>query len=874
MISSPSPDPDGKHIDTGGGSYIQQGVTTGGGDFVNRDKIVYQGGEPLTLPTPDEWLAYARAVQQAYARWADQPDTPEPPLYQQGDDPRQAPDAYIDLRATLPMRVAEFRPQADGREAPAQELLVAIAHDHRTIILGEPGSGKTTALERLAWVMATKALQESHAARTIPIFTRLADYQGDPDLIPLLTRALNRHNAFTLSEAATRCLLQDRQCIVVLLLDGLNEFPRTHQSSGPAALRHHLDDYPHHIVHVTCRTADFDPATTALPQAHLWTVQPLVDTIGYWDDEQGESDLRSYLRRHLGASKGKRLYDRLKADDKLRTLAQLPLFLWMLKETGGEGGELPPDRGNLVRSFVRSSRLLGRIARAERAERSLEALGWRLQQNGALELDAAELYAELEVIRGRLPYDLPDLCQRLQEAGLLIELGDDRFRLLHQLIQEYGAAAWLARQPDCAAQLPRLAHSDWWRETVILALWLRTDLHTPDYLLSLMGDPAVDLRVRVAAGQVLAQVGDPRFVLQTRPLPSSAQGQRIVRYIEPPMVLIPAGEAVLGGEDPEGLHESDELPACTVPIADFELAAYPVTNAEYRCFIESGGYDDESLWTTVGRQWLRGESRLDAETEAQYRQVHRALASDIDALIAQLKRVQQLSDEDANTYRIFAGWTEDRFVEYYNRNYLGEQRRAPVWWDDSRFNGSNQPVVGVNWYEAMAYAAWLSRVTGQVYRLPTEAEWEWAARRQGVESGRTFAKSPTAGRRYPWGDAWAPERANSSESRLGQPSPVGIYPYGATPDGLYDLAGNIYEWTLSIYRPYPYIAADGREDVESDGLRVYRGGSWYVTGNRLRCAFRYWFNAWDGFNNLGIRLARLLSPAVPCQLSPQPGDLA
>ena len=614
-----------------------------------------------------------------------------------------------------------------------------------------------------------------------------------------------------------------------------------------------------------------------MPQAALWTVQPLVDTIGYWDDQQGESDLRTYLRRHLGASKGKRLYNRLKADDKLRTLAQLPLFLWMFKETGGEGGELPPDRGNLVRSFVRSSRLLGRIARAERAERSLEALGWRLQQNGALELDAEGLYAELEAVRGRLPYDLTDLRQRLQETGLLIELSDDRFRLLHQLIQEYGAAAWLSRQPDCAAHLPRLAQSDWWRETVILALWLRNDLHTPDYLLSLMSDPRVDLRVRVAAGQVLAQVGDPRFVVQRRPLPPhppSTGDVGGVHYIEPPMVLIPAGEAVLGGEDPAGLQESDELPACTVPIAAFELAVYPVTNAEYRCFVEVGGYADETLWTTAGRQWLRGESKLDAETEAQCRQVHRALARDVEAVIAQAKRDLQLSDEDANSYRIFAGWTEERFVEYYNNNLLGEQRRAPVWWDDSRFNGANQPVVGVNWYEALAYAAWLSRVTGQHYRLPTEAEWEWAARRQGVESSLTFDKSQTAGRRYPWGDGWDAARANSSESRLGQPSPVGIYPHGATPDGLHDLAGNVYEWTLSIYRPYPYLADDGREDVESEGLRVYRGGSWYVARNRLRCAFRDGDDTWNRNDFLGIRLARLLSPAVPCLLSPQTGDSA
>ena len=81
----------------------------------------------------------------------------------------------------------------------------------------------------------------------------------------------------------------------------------------------------------------------------------------------------------------------------------------------------------------------------------------------------------------------------------------------------------------------------------------------------------------------------------------------------------------------------------------------------------------------------------------------------------------------------------------------------------------NQPVVGVNWYEAMAYAAWLSSVTGQAYRLPTEAEWEWAARR--------------SVRRYPWGNDWDADRCNWRGSRLNRGNPVGVYPHGATPDG-------------------------------------------------------------------------------------------
>ena len=117
--------------------------------------------------------------------------------------------------------------------------------------------------------------------------------------------------------------------------------------------------------------------------------------------------------------------------------------------------------------------------------------------------------------------------------------------------------------------------------------------------------------MRVAAATVLAEVGDPRFVRRTY-----ADG---VAAIEPQMVEIPAGEAILGGADPEAYD--DEQPECRVPVAAFELAVYPVTNAEFACFVEAGGYDDPTLWTAGGQAWLRGEGKLDPETEQNLREL-------------------------------------------------------------------------------------------------------------------------------------------------------------------------------------------------------------------------------------------------------------
>lgn len=137
-------------------------------------------------------------------------------------------------------------------------------------------------------------------------------------------------------------------------------------------------------------------------------------------------------------------------------------------------------------------------------------------------------------------------------------------------------------------------------------------------------------------------------------------------------------------------------------MAAFELAIYPVTNAEFECFMQAGGYEDDSLWTAAGRVWLRGERTLDAEAEQQYRGAFRVIADDVEGVIAQLN----LDDETADFYRdVAANWSEDDFLNAYAQQVLGEQRREPYYWNDSLFNGQNQPVVGVNWYEAMAYTA-------------------------------------------------------------------------------------------------------------------------------------------------------------------------
>ena len=144
----------------------------------------------------------------------------------------------------------------------------------------------------------------------------------------------------------------------------------------------------------------------------------------------------------------------------------------------------------------------------------------------------------------------------------------------------------------------------------------------------------------------------------------------------------------------------------------------------------------------------------------------------------------------------------------------------------------DHPVVEVNQTDVLAFAKFYG-----LY-LPSEAEWEKAAR-------------GTDGRDYPWGDDWDKNKCNNflywqEKRRLlfwkksGTTTPVGFFsPDGDSPYGCVDMAGNVWEWTRSIYKEYPYDAQDGREEEGGDDLRVFRGGSFGSYDRNVRCAYRY-----------------------------------
>ncbi len=194
----------------------------------------------------------------------------------------------------------------------------------------------------------------------------------------------------------------------------------------------------------------------------------------------------------------------------------------------------------------------------------------------------------------------------------------------------------------------------------------------------------------------------------------------------------------------------------------FAIARYPLTVAQYGLFMADGGYEEPRYWggaESVGWQWRLTDHHVERRGEGPVTQ--------------------------------------------------------PEYWQQPRWHGRNRPIVGVSWYEAQAYCAWLAEKSGRAYRLPTEEEWERAARH-------------TDGREWAWGNEWEDGIINSAEAQINRTTAVGSFPRAAAECGAQDMSGNVFEWTASF------------RDDDRDSYGV-RGGAWTDDRYVARVSYRYWY---------------------------------
>ncbi len=523
---------------------------------------------------------------------------------------------------------------------------------------------------------------------------------------------------------------------------------------------------------------------------------------------------------------------------------------------------------------------------------ALSRLAYAMQEKG-LETEGAQVRVAYDQACALLGCDPRQERQEdILKAGVSLNVLDEDLAqgevlFFHQLLQEFFAARKLAGEPNpelvrvawqadkvspsLKESVASLADSDplpllpqtGWEETTVLASVMAHDpvafirelmnvnlplaarcvampeMETPPEfkrqvqkaLIERTEDRNADLRARMAAGLALGKVGDPRFERRTGP-----QGND---YLLPPMATIPAGEYPIGSD--EGLYK-DEAPAHTVKLETFQIGVFPVTNAEYGLFIAAGGYEEERWWRTeAAKAWRRGEGASEGPRQ-HWRNLRIKFQGMSEENINHLVKGNLITSEQAEEWITIRNLTEERFEALLVESFpSGKRYTEPGAWNDESFNNPNQPVVGVCWHEAWAYCAWMSEQTGRIYRLPTEAEYEAAAGR-------------SDGRKYAYGEEFDAGRSNTLESHILRTTAVGIFE-NATPDGVFDLLVNVYTWTSSEYKPYPYRANDGREDLNrAEELRVLRGGSWRGLQYHARAASRDYINPANRNFDFGFRV--------------------
>jgi len=772
------------------------------------------------------------------------------------------------------------------------DITQATAQHDALVLLGEPGAGKTTVLYRLALDAAQRRLTTGEGS--LPLYLSLADYRNYASPTEFVTATWQ---PFLGGGEVTDWLHRGE---LLLLLDALNEMPFRDERDyreRVGAWRRFVENWPGNHLLFTCRSRDYSEPL-GLHQVEIQQLDDervqnflgkyLADDLARtaWERLDGDPLLKLvrnpyYLSilAYILAAGGKWPTNRARM---LNDFVELLLAREQTRNHPDWPGAAPL-----------------RDALAGLAER-IQPLGQGIR------LPRGEMLARIpaQVAGPDGPVDTPPpVVLRLGLRATLLDIerspeGEERTRFYHHQLQELFAAHALLSRFRAGEDLtdrwrwPRLVGemedpgslgdfeplpsppTTGWEEPTVLATGLApdpaafveavrqanpvlaarclTEAGIPDLadvtesvqgeLLREMEDPQVHLRARIAAGEALGTLDDPRFQR------TEVEGQQVLL---PPLVHIPAGTFHIGSSRLHVLRwmlrgftvAMDELPRHKVNLPTYYIGRFPVTNAEYAGFLEAGGYRETRYWPDpIAQAWLQGEE-VESGAMKQAMQVWQAVREN-----PVLLRRAGLTSRQVTAWEQLAQMDEDEARQKISEAYVDRPRDRPAYWEDEQYSNPAQPVVGVNWYEAQAYCRWLTDIVQmtdcdlQVWRdgeaemhhfqpgsllarLPTEAEWERAARGE-------------RGRIYPWGNRWDAARCNTWEGHVLRPTPAGVYPHGLTPEGAHDMAGNVWEWTASLYRPYPYDPDDGRNDPESEDARVVRGGSWNFNEGYARCAIR------------------------------------
>ena len=763
---------------------------------------------------------------------------------------------YTPLTTVLMPAEKSARPPKDRKAAePREQKPVPLQEALRyspIVIVGDPGAGKTTFLHRIAFAACETLLGRDPTAvgellktpgRPFPVMiplSRLAEFiqqkrrpagaaseyptdLDSPDWLFHYLGAISRERGWGLGADFFRGKLGQKDG-ALLLLDALDEAPdRLARKSLLRLVELAGQRFGQARIVVTSRPPAYG-GEDVIPG--FTTVQ-----IGPLQDEAIDTFLANWCRLlypesdESAAKHGEQLQAEIHSRPEILDMAVNPVMLTALAVVHWNDKHLPDQRAELYEAVLRwlARRREERIeqVRAERCLDLMAQLAYAMHTERTGKKVEIAPYAAARAIAPRfreLPEEekIPAAEQLLGEeelhSGIIVRRGD-LLKFWHQTFQEYlSARAVAGKQAEWRRLLieEQKAYLPEWRETLLL---LAGVLHSqsPDRVDALVKLILDELRDPVRLRDCARAVGLVGAILQDL---------RAVNY----RVSDPRYEAnlrrALGVFDRDAVREVE---------FDIRLAAAEAIGQAGDPRLKADNWvrvEGDAFWMGAQKENPKGRN-FDPEAHDDVAPVHQAQVYPF-----LLARYPAMVEEfagfvDAGGYRDEKHWRLGGYGRYPEPDNWRAQLRHP-----------SRPVVSVSWYEAAAYCHWAG------CRLPTEAEWEFSAR------------NGAAATRYPWPDGEPDEAKANFAMRPGHPTPVGLYPAGATRSGLEDMAGNVWEWVADWYGKYPAQASTNPPGPPKGTSKVLRGGSWYIGPGYLRSSGRSLGVPEGRVDNIGFRCAR------------------
>ena len=787
------------------------------------------------------------------------------------------------------------------RELTAQSALKQAFKRHRLLlVLGDPGSGKTTLLKYYA-MLCLKDQHERLGMETaiLPMYLPLREVRTPQGELPPLHKCLAKWTSeryLNIDATIFYGWLKERPTLV--LLDGLDEISDLDKRQEICEwIDKAATGLPNGRFVVTSRWTGYRKADGI----ELEFEHSRADVRDFSTEQQKEFlekwFVAAYLREPPVKSTAEPMWrsrqtrkalDRANAivqflgeeeNRGVRELASVPMLLQVIAILWRERENLPQGRAELYDAALKylldyrdRRRRIKPLMRASQALRVLCPVAfWMQDELHADEVQKSAMHDKMEgklaAMKNRVPAE--DFCENLRDrAGLVADYGADYYVFRHKSFREYLAGLELAmqsrRDAKCLDAIAGQFGDDWWNEPLRFFMGQVDDVLFDQFMSALFESDASGNMDQKSHDLLLAMVREAperRIDSLVRCLNDEDLHGSRKRYIVDCLKTIGSDEALDavaefakestqtdardlaqdviaerrvekgGGADgifrvrpnvgvfrdlPQSFRNGFELNAEYIHIPagrykyqgkeerevpDLYFAKYPVTNRRYRGFINYLVYDCVSVT----------EKSLPFDTFA-------------DALLRFAEAYEGFTE--------YLGADPSKWADKLRSNYDEEKR----------FKGDDQPVVGISWFDAQAYCLWLSALQTAfqgvslegsrcAYRLPKEVEWEWAA--GGGE------------RKFPWPDEKGEPTGKLANyrSNVGETTPVGRYPEGATPEGLMDMAGNVWEWMENLY---------GHKDYPEG--RSLRGGSWGSDDVDLRCSARTCNHPEDRGYDVGFRV--------------------